>query len=211
VTRFCPNCGTEVDETAIFCPTCGQPVDQAAEVEMPPAPAWPDPDPSLRPPAEPAAPPRGEEPPAPPAPPQPAPPATQAPQRPSDRTAAGVNLPISMPLTVSGWLIGGGAVVGALGALLSLLDGFANPVDLILLVALVGVAATVFAAAALPAIPQLRLATLAVVLIAFGVSLDRLGFGGAGAATLLLFLGTAAAAIGAILIELGRDEPIGAA
>jgi hypothetical protein len=73
------------------------------------------------------------------------------------------------------------------------------------------VAATIFAATALPAIPQLRLATLAVVLIGFGAALDRLGFGAAGVATLLLFLGTAAAAIGAILIELGRDEPIGAA
>ena len=27
--RFCPNCGTEVDETPRFCPTCGQPIDQA--------------------------------------------------------------------------------------------------------------------------------------------------------------------------------------
>ena len=41
--RFCPNCGTEVDETALFCPTCGQAIDQAAETAMPAAPAWPEP------------------------------------------------------------------------------------------------------------------------------------------------------------------------
>src|ERR671916_165927 len=46
MSRFCPNCGTEVDDTAVFCPTCGQPIDQEVESEMPPAPAWPDPEPS---------------------------------------------------------------------------------------------------------------------------------------------------------------------
>ena len=25
MTRFCANCGTEVDDNAVFCPTCGQP------------------------------------------------------------------------------------------------------------------------------------------------------------------------------------------
>ena len=55
--RYCPNCGTEVDDTAAFCPTCGQAIDQAAETAMPAAPAWP----------EPAAPPRPHEPAAAPA------------------------------------------------------------------------------------------------------------------------------------------------
>src|SRR5918999_706224 len=43
MTRFCPNCGTEVDDTAVFCPTCGQAIDQGVETQIPPAPAWPDP------------------------------------------------------------------------------------------------------------------------------------------------------------------------
>ena len=43
MSRYCPNCGTEVDETAVFCPTCGQPIDEAMETEIPAAPAWPEP------------------------------------------------------------------------------------------------------------------------------------------------------------------------
>ena len=46
-TRFCGNCGTEVDDDAAFCPSCGRPIaafeadDPAAAI--PPAPAWPGP------------------------------------------------------------------------------------------------------------------------------------------------------------------------
>lgn len=242
-TRYCPNCGTEVDETAVFCPTCGQPIDQATETEMPAAPAWPEPPraserpeqapPTARP-VEPDAPGWSEEPAwsaepsatdAPAAardepPERAAAPATGLPSAPipppvaPEGTAAGgpaANLPVTLPLTLSAWLIGGGTALGALGALIGLFDGFVSPVELLLLVALLGIAATVFFSSSLPEIPQLRLATLAIVLVAFGAALDRLGFGGSGIAELLLFLGTAAAAIGAIILELGRDQPMGVA
>jgi hypothetical protein len=118
---------------------------------------------------------------------------------------------VSAPVTLSGWLIGGGAAIGALGVLVALVEGRANPVELILLIGLAGVAATVFAASALPVIPHLRLITLGFVLVSFGVALDRIGIGGAGIGALLLFLGTAAAAIGAIIFDLGRDQPLGSA
>ncbi len=114
--RYCPNCGTEVDDTAAFCPTCGQAIDQAAETEMPAAPAWPEP-------AAPAPTPRagrGAGPvvgvPTPTTPPDrgaacrhrhpapPPPPAAAGPGGPS------VNVPVTMPVTLSGWLIGGGAL-----------------------------------------------------------------------------------------------------
>lgn len=220
--RYCPNCGTEVDESSLFCPTCGQAVDQAAETEMPPAPAWPEPAPELPPPplppVEPAwGEPGAAEPVAPPPPPPPAPVAPPAtgpqPTPPARQRPPGVlaSAPVRMPVTLSGWLIGGGAAVGAIGAIIGLFDGAANPVELVLLLALAGIAATVFAASALPVIPQLRLVTFGVVLVGFGVALDRIGIGGAGIGTLLLFLGTAAAAIGAIILELGRDEPLGGA
>ena len=226
MARYCANCGTEVDDTAVFCPTCGQPIDQVAEAEMPAAPAWPEaadtprasdePQPVERDevasgweptPAE--APTRVEErvpPPAAASPPHRPPPRSDD----SRRSAAPIDRPLTVPVTLSAWLIGVGSALAALGVLISLFDGFLNPVELILLIALIGVAATVFASASIPAIPHLRLATLAIVLIGFGIALDRLGFVGAGIGELLLFLGTAAAAIGAIILELGRDQPMGA-
>jgi zinc-ribbon domain len=244
MSRFCANCGTEVDENAAFCPTCGQPIDQADEVGIPPAPAWPEPSPPSAesspsdewspsaepsppesPPAAPTRPEpnwaderyrratgrvRGEDPTRVETPPPPAaatpPPAAAAPERPSQPP---VSLPFTMPVTLSAWLIGGGALLAAVGAVLGMFEGSLNPLDLLLLLLLIGIAVTVFFSASVPAIPHLRLATLVVALIGFGMALDRIGFGGAGAGALLLFIGTAAAGIGCILLELGRDAPLG--
>ena len=234
MARFCPNCGTEVDDTAVFCPTCGQPIDQASETEIPPAPAWPDP---VRPaeaagPTEPEDLPRVDgwreteaevEPPrvdrfddrtrveaaapAPPAHPGVAPPVVS--ETGPRQEARQVNLPVTWPVTMSGWLIGVGAAVGAVGVLVGLFRGVINPIDVLLMLLLLGIAVTVFFPTSVPAIPQLRLATFVVALIAFGMALDRIGFGGAGVGELLLFLGAAAAGIGCILLELGRDQPLG--
>jgi zinc-ribbon domain len=232
LNRFCPNCGTEVDDTAVFCPTCGQPIDEASETLMPAAPAWPDPAPTrpVEPPpsdegvtpapawsSEPVA--SEPEPPPPvpvaglsrPAAPPPTPAAGvahEAPPAPPPPSAA-AGLPITTPVTLSGWLIGVGAALAALGLLIALLDGRVNPVDFLLILALVGIAASVFAAASLPAFAHLRLATMAVAFIGFGMALDRIGLGAAGAGDLLFFLGTAAAGIGAVLVELGQDQPLG--
>ena len=230
MTRFCPNCGTEVDDSALFCPTCGQPVDQATETEIPEAPAWPEPErptPASRPAASDAdesrapdgwagvaatveEPTRVENRPAnaEPVPERHTPPPPAAgPGRGS--SSPSVNLPITAPVTLSAWLIGGGAALAALGILIGLFDGIGNPIELLLLVALIGIAATVFFSGSIPEIPNLRLTTLVIVLIGFGFALARISFGGAGAGELLLFLGLAAAAIGAILLELGRDQPMG--
>ena len=222
MTRFCANCGTEVDETAVFCPTCGQPIDEAVETEIPPAPAWPDPSPPPAPAAErmgtaardePVAPepaPRFEEPTRVEAPPPPAavpPPAPDA--QPSPPQQPAVNVPVTWPVTLAAWLIGVGAGVGAIGALVSVFRGTINPIDLLLLLLLIGIAVTVFFKSNVPAIPHLQLATLAVMLVGFGIALARIGFGFAGVGELLLFLGTAAGAMGCILLELGRDQPLG--
>jgi hypothetical protein len=210
--RYCPNCGTEVDDTAAFCPTCGQAIDQAAETAMPAAPAWP----------EPAAPPRPHEPAAAPAQswesaatdpartearpqadPPPPPPAAASTAGPS------VNVPVTLPVTLSGWLIGGGAVLAALGVLIGLFEGPLSLIQLILLVALIGIAVATFFPDVVAGFEYLRLASFAVALVGFGIALDRLGTGGAGIGELLLFLGTAGAVIGAILLEIGRDQPLG--
>ena len=223
MARFCPNCGTEVEDQAVFCPTCGQPIDQASETEFPAAPAWPEqPVEEVAPRAasDQGSPTRFEEPTRTEAAPRtstesvaplPPPPAAAAPSPPAAERSArpAVNVPITMPVTLSAWLIGGGAAVAALGVVIGLFGGFLNPIDLLLLLALVAIAATVFLSANVPAIPHLRLMTLAAVLIGFGVALDRIGFRAAGVGELLLFVGTAAAAIGAIILELGRDQPMG--
>ncbi|HEX2265764.1 MAG TPA: hypothetical protein VHH14_05725 [Solirubrobacterales bacterium] len=192
---------------------------------MPAAPAWPE---SPRAPEAGTAPAAGvrsdPDPPAPPmasydegtrverqpaAPPPPAAAATPPPPPPQESRGPSIDLPITTPLTLSGWLIGIGAIIAALGVIIGLFDGVLNPIELILLLGLLAIAATVFFANSLPRIPNLQLATLVVSLIGFGIALDRLGFGGAGAGELLLFLGTAAAAMGAIILELGRDQPLG--
>ena len=247
MARFCPNCGTEVDDTAVFCPTCGQAIEQDVESQMPAAPAWPEPEPAARPPESPM--PRSEPPPPMstdepaeeanlregyvprdvagqptepsrveptrlearpefPRPPQ-EPRADEAGTGPSDPARPVVDLPITTPVTLSAWLIGIGAVVAAVGALIGLFDSVGAAIDLLALVALLAVAATVFLSSSLPAIPHLRFVSLAVVLVVFGVGIDRLGIGRAGAGDLLLFLGSAAAVIGAVLLELGHDQPIG--
>ncbi len=234
-TRYCGSCGTEVDEDASFCPSCGRAIeperggaedDQTAAI--PPAPAWPAPPPAAA----------SEQPPVPeaePAPsddrlrepaPMPPPPAAAAPPPPAspppgatpppggtgpDRTGATqVELPITWPVTMSGWLIGAGSVVAAVGFLADMFAfrGAGSAVSIIFLLLMLGVAATVFISASVPAIPHLRLATLCLAFVALGVALDRLGFNAAGFGTLLILLGAAAAAAGAVILELGRDRPM---
>ena len=128
-----------------------------------------------------------------------------------DRTGATqVELPITWPVTMSGWLIGAGSVVAAVGFLADMFAfrGAGSAVSIIFLLLMLGVAATVFLSASVPAIPHLRLATLCLAFVALGVALDRLGFNAAGFGTLLILLGAAAAAAGAVILELGRDRPM---
>jgi hypothetical protein len=120
-----------------------------------------------------------------------------------------MNVPLTLPVTLSAWLIGVGAVLGAIGALIAMFGGSINPIDVLLVLLLVGIAVTIFFKSSVPAVPHLQLATLAVMLVGFGLALDRIGFGLAGVGELLLFLGTAAGGMGCLLLELGRDQPLG--
>ncbi len=202
MARFCPNCGTEIDESALFCPSCGQSIEALPDEPAgePGQPAAARTAPTARTEAHPGASEPGTGPWVPPG-------ATPPPPEPSPFSQ--INVPVTMPITLSAWLIGGGAALGALGALIGLFGGLVNPIEFILLVVLIGIAATVFFSDTVPTVPHLRLATLAVVLVAFGVALDRIGFGIAGLGELLLFLGCGAASIGAIILELGYDQPVG--
>ena len=207
--HYCPNCGTEVDETAAFCPTCGQPLDEVRDASR-----ATDPDAAI---AREAADQRAPSE-APPTPPEADPVEPTRAHGEASPTGSGhgaaqtsslprVELPITWPVMLSGWLIGIGALVAALG-LIIIFFSYLNPLDPILLVLLLGIAASVFLSASLPALPHQRLAILAVALIGLGVALDRIGFGRAGLGALLLFLGTAGVSAGAQVAELGRDRPM---
>ena len=141
------------------------------------------------PPAEPAAPPRAATPPA--------------SGEPSAATPS--ELPFTWPTLLSGWLVGAGALVGAL-ALIPRLAGGGYLLSMLLFLALLGIAATVFLADHVPEIPQLRLIVLCTALIGLGVALARAAFTIQGIDTIFLVAMLAAAA-GALLIELDRDRP----
>jgi hypothetical protein len=234
--RFCGACGTEVDETAAFCPSCGRPLgDEPAAAKEPPT--WDeggdeDPDqptaawtsPSRRAVEE------GEDEPAPvedrPAEPEPRadeerdpggpePPAAKRRSRP---TLPSVRIPVTWPVTLSGWLIGLGALLAVVAFFLpwtiapaaGFFDrwGLISPVNLLLLVALLAIAASVFFSTNVPDFAHRRLAILVVVLIGLGVGLDRIGIGAAGFGAVLFFLGMLSASIGALLLEVGADRPM---
>ena len=137
-------------------------------------------------------------------------PPVQPPGTLEDRPAAErapAELPISLPVTLSGWLVGGGALVGAL-ALFADFRLFSNPITFVLLVLLFGVAATVFLAPRMPAIPYLQLGVMVTIFTGLGVALDRVGFGSiVGIGSAILLLAMIAAATGVIIAETGRDRP----
>ena len=180
------------------------PVERAAE-------SVDEPEPAVEPPPVAAQlPPVGDRSAAPPPASPPPPPAAAAPGGPDRPQQTQVDVPITWPVTMSGWLIGGGAVVAALGFLTELfaLRGAGTAMSVIFLLLMLGLAATVFFSSSVPAVPHLRLVTLGVGFAALGVALDRLGFNSAGIGTLLVLIGAGAACAGAVLAELGRDRPM---
>lgn len=221
--QFCPHCGTEVDADARFCPTCGRTLlaeteapEEPAEAEalqparppdaadepsaIPAAPAWPPPEPRRD--EVPADEPE-EEPPAAEAPePAAAPPPPAAPPSAGRQPTGGNELPFTLPVMLSGWLIGAGSGFGAL----ALLPRLASLLNVLIFVALLWVAATVFLADRMPRFPQERLAVLVVVMIGTGAALDRAGFRVNVNSIFLIAMLVAAA--GVLLLELGRDRPV---
>ncbi|MDQ6681956.1 MAG: zinc-ribbon domain-containing protein [Chloroflexota bacterium] len=238
MTHFCANCGTEVEEDARFCPACGEPIETDAASELPPAPGWPDPTaeqpladaPPQIPPTdpeptdpEPAAAAGSGDGPAPvepvqatdvgPVAPMTPPAAARAPVRPR-AGAQGV----TWPVTLSGWLIGVGAILAVLALFLPWVAfaerytagwGLASGVNILLLLLLLGVAATVFFATLVPRVPHLSLAILGVALVGFGIGLDRLSIGAAAFGAVLFALAMLAVSVGALLPETGHDRPLG--
>jgi len=186
--RSCANCGTGVDDDARFCPVCGQPIDPP-EAPIPAAPASTDAavDPPAEPPGEAESAAESEAPVEPPA----------APAKPAS------DLPFTLPTMLSGWLIGGGSLLAAIG----LAPSLGRALSVILFVGLLWLAASVFLPDRLPEVPRERLVILAVAFIGLGMALDRTGFDPRGWETTFL-IGMLAVAGGALLVELDRDRPI---
>ena len=178
---------------------------------IPPAPAWPPPEPEPEPEPAPAQEPEPEaeaspqpeprpmgEPPAPPPPAVP-----PAPPGPSTSPGPAADLPITWPVTLSGWLVG----AGSLAAAVTLLVRLGNPINLLIFVALLAIAASVFLADRVPTIAHQRLAILVVLTISLGVALERAAFRIQGVESVFL-IAMIVAAGGALLLELGRDRPV---
>jgi len=146
-------------------------------------------------------------------PPAPAP-SGPVPARPGALRPEGIVRP---PETISGWLIGIGALVGAVAMLLPWVVsgtytggwGLASGINLLFTLVLIGVLAVAFLPHLVPAIPQRNLVLLAIALVGVGVGLDRLGLPLTGMGAMIFLIGMLACATGAFLAELGMDRQVG--
>jgi hypothetical protein len=236
--RSCAHCGTEVDADAAFCPSCGRPLADADRELQAPPPTWPAASGSAG--GGGAATDEGamstatgetvpeEEPTAalriPPELPRQTDwrrsaavaevvrPAEAAPQAESP----GAGLPLTWPRTVSGWLIGVGALVAAVAMFLPWLDadrytlawGLASAVNILFFLILLGVAATIFLSSSVPHLSVERLTILAIALIGLGIGLDRVSLPTSVYGALIFFVAMLGVAIGALLVELNADRPL---
>lgn len=124
---------------------------------------------------------------------------------------------IHPPKTLSGWLIGGGALVAVVGMLLPWVYsatyigawGIASGINLLFLLVLLAVLAVIFLPHLVPEVPQRNLALLAVALVGAGIGLDRLGLPLTGSGAMVFLIGMLVFAAGAFLAQLGLDRDVG--
>jgi zinc-ribbon domain len=152
-----------------------------------------------------------------PAPPMAAP-ISPAPPRPgAARSAIAPAGFIVRPTTLSGWLVGLGALVAVVALFLpwysygnyTAVWGFASGVNILVAVVLLAVLAAIFLAHLLPDIPRRDLAMAGIGTLGLGIAIDRVGLGGTGIGVLLFLVGTLAIAAGGLVILLGVDRPLG--
>ena len=149
-------------------------------------------------------------------PPPPSGPAAPIPPRPGALRPEGFVRP---PDTLSGWLIGIGALVGTVAMLLPWVVvgtyigswGLASGINLLFTLVLIGVLVLVFLPHLVPDVPHKDLVLLGVALIGVGVGLDRLGLPLTGMGATIFLIGMLAFATGAFLAQLGLDRQVGGA
>ena len=123
------------------------------------------------------------------------------------------------PDTLSGWLIGIGALVGTVAMLLPWVVvgtyigswGLASGINLLFTLVLIAVLVLVFLPHLVPDVPHKDLVLLGVALIGVGVGLDRLGLPLTGMGAMIFLIGMLAFATGAFLAQLGLDRQVGGA
>lgn len=124
---------------------------------------------------------------------------------------------IRPPTTLSGWLIGGGALVGVVGMLLPWVVsgtyaggwGLASGINLLFTLVLLAVLLVVFLPHLVPGLPQRDLVLLGIALIGVGMGLDRLGLPLTGSGAMIFLTGMLACATGGFLSQLGLDRAVG--
>ncbi len=135
---------------------------------------------------------------------EPAPRAGQRPAQPAAAPQPGTTPPegaiFSVPVLLSDWLVGGGALVGlvsmflpwALGGRYTSGWGLASGVNVLVSIVLLGALAVVFLAQLLPRIPQRSLILMSVGLVGTGIGLDRLGLPLTGVGSILFLIASLA-------------------
>ena len=124
-----------------------------------------------------------------------------------------------IPTTLSGWLVGVGALVALIATLLPWLSfvsyvaawGLASGIIVLFAIVLLAVLAAIFLAHILPDIPRRDLVFAGIGLLGVGIGLDRVGLGAAGIGAILFLAGSLAIAIGGFLSMLGMDRTLGEA
>jgi zinc-ribbon domain len=150
-------------------------------------------------------------------PPPAAAPVSAAPPRPG--TSQAPQQVLDMPTTLSGWLVGIGALVAILVMFLPWISfgsytaawGFASGINILFAIVLLAVVAGVFVAHLLPEIPRRDLVFASIGLLGVGIGLDRIGIGAAGIGAILFLLASLALAGGGFVSLLGYDRPMGEA
>lgn len=143
-----------------------------------------------------------------------------APSPPAQATPHGALRPqgvITPPETLSGWLVGIGAVVGVVAMLLPWVAGgpytggwgLASGMNLLVMLLLLAVLVVVFLPHMVPAIPERSLLLLTIGLIGVGIGLDRLALPLTGVGAMIFLIGMLALVVGAFLAQLGLDRSVG--
>jgi hypothetical protein len=121
------------------------------------------------------------------------------------------------PATLSGWLVGIGALVAAVAVFLPWIAGgsytsawgLASGVNIVMFVVLLAVLAIVFLPHLVPQIPHRDLVFVAIGMVGIGIGLDRFGLPLTGVGATVFLIGALSLAVGALLAELHLDRHLG--